>query len=95
MININLQVVNPWSDKFEPLRFWHGKVSKNKAWELQTYRSNTVAELEFRFSLAREDHVGLTLGLGLFSWTVQFRFYDVRHWDYENNCWIEYEESNP
>lgn len=95
MININLQLVNPWSELFEPLRFWHGSVTKNKAWELQTYRSNTVAEFEFRFSLGREDHAGLTIGLGLFSWTAQFSLRDVRHWDYENNCWVEYEESNP
>lgn len=92
MININLQLVNPWSNRFEPVYYWGKKLTKHKALELQIYRSEAIAEFEFRLSFARQDHAGLTLGLGLFTWTAHFVFHDVRHWDYENNCWIKYDD---
>lgn len=91
MIYLNLTIRNPWSDKFEPLISYSGKISKNKAWELEVYRSDTVAEFETRVTV-REDHAGLTFGLGLFSYTLRVQIYDTRHWNYDKKVWETYEE---
>ncbi len=90
MININLTLTNPWSDRFEMVNAWGGKLFKHKAWEIEFYRSNTLAEIETRFSI-REDHAGIMLGLGLVSYTLRAQFYDTRHWNYSINRWEIYE----
>lgn len=91
MITINLSLTNPWSDRFEPTWSWGKKITKYKAVEVETYRSDTVVEFEARFKV-REDHAGLTLGLGLFSYTLRAQIYDTRHWNYEKKAWEVYEE---
>jgi hypothetical protein len=91
MIYINFTFRNPWSDQFEPMVSRGGKLSKNKAWEFELYRSDTIAEFETRLTV-REDHAGLTIGLGLFSYTLRAQFYDTRHWNYEKKVWEVYEE---
>ena len=87
MIDINLTLRNPWSDRFEHVRAWSGKLFGHKGWEIEIYRSDTVAEVEVKFTV-RQDHAGLTLGLGLFSYTLRAQVYDSRHWDYETNKFV-------
>lgn len=90
MINLNLCITNPWSDLFKHVYARTGKLSKHKAWEFEIYRSDTVAEFELRAS-TRQDHAGVTLGLGLLSWTLRAQIYDTRHWDYEAKTWVKYD----
>ena len=92
MIYLNLSLMNPWSDRFEPIWSWGRKLFEHKAVEIEYYRSNTIAEFEARLRF-REDHAGLTLGLGLFSYTLRAQFYDTRHWNYEKKAWETYEEN--
>jgi hypothetical protein len=75
-------LTNPWSDLYKPVWSWDKKLTKNKAIEVEVYRSNTVAEFEARLR-HREDHAGLTIGLGFLSYTLRVQFYDTRHWNYE------------
>jgi hypothetical protein len=35
----------------------------------------------------RQDHAGSGLEIELLGWSIDYRFYDDRHWDYKNNCW--------
>ena len=90
VIYINLTIRNPWSDRFEIVSSWGQKIFKHKAWEIEIYRSDTVAELEFKITL-QEDHAGVTLGLGLISYTLRAQLYDTRHWNYATQCWEIYE----
>ena len=90
MIYFNLTVHNPWSDQFRPVVAWAGSLFKHKAWEIEIYRSDTVVEFESKFTL-REDHAGLSIGLGLFSWTLRAQIYDSRHWNYEKKEWEVYD----
>jgi hypothetical protein len=90
MIYLNLTIRNPWSDQFKHVCAKSGKINKNKTWEFEIYRSDTIAELETRFTI-REDHAGIKLGLGLFGWTVRAQTYDIRHWDYEAKQWVKYD----
>ena len=92
MIYLNFSLINPWSDRFEPVWSWGKSVSKYKAVEVEVYRSNTVAEFEARLRF-REDHAGLTIGLGFLSYTLRAQFYDTRHWNYEKKVWETYEEN--
>jgi len=86
LINLNFSITNPWSDRFTNLFARGGMVTKHKAWEFEIYRSDTVIELEFRIS-ARQNHAGVELGLGLFSWTMRVQLYDTRHWNYIKKEW--------
>ena len=90
VIYINLTIRNPWSDCFEIVGSWGQKLFKHKAWEVEIYRSDTVAELEFKIT-SQEDHAGITLGLGLISYTLRAQIYDTRHWNYAKQCWGIYE----
>ena len=92
MIYINLSLMNPWSDRFDPVWSWDTQLTKNKAVEIEVYRSNTVVEFEARLR-DREDHAGLIVGLGLLSYTLRAQFYDTRHWNYEKKAWETYEEN--
>ena len=88
MICINLTIRNPWSDCFEHVRAWSGQLSKNKHWEIECYRSATVVEVECGFTV-RTDHAGLTVGLGLLSYTFRAQVYDNRHWDQKLNAYTQ------
>ena len=90
MINFNFTLRNPWSDRFEPLVSRGGKLSKHKAWEVELYRCDSIAEIEAKFTI-REDHAGIVLGLGLFSYVIQLQWYDTRHWNYATHQWEMYE----
>ena len=92
MIYINISLMNPWSDLFKPVWSWDKKLTKNKAVEVEVYRSNTVIEFETRLR-HRVDHAGLTIGLGVLSYTLRAQFYDTRHWNYEKKAWEIYEEN--
>ena len=87
MIYINLTIRNPWSDRFEHVKAWAGQLFFNKAWEIEIYRSDTIAEFESKFTV-REDHAGIMLGLGLFSYTLRAQLYDTRHWNYAEKRWV-------
>jgi hypothetical protein len=90
VIYLNLTIRNPWSDQFELVVAQGGKITQNKVWEFEIYRSDTVAEFEARFTV-REDHAGVMLGFGLLSWTIRTQIYDTRHWDYEAKKWVHYD----
>jgi hypothetical protein len=91
MISFNFNLRNPWSERFEPVASRSGNLYKNKAWEIEIYRSDTVVEFETRLTV-RQDHAGLIIELGLFSYTIRAQVYDTRHWDYEKKAWQVYEE---
>ena len=40
----------------------------------------------------RTDHAGVHADITLFGWTFAVTFYDVRHWDYDKECWESYDE---
>jgi len=96
MIYSKFSITNPWSkDDFKNLWSWNGSVTKNKAWELEIISDRSdLLHLEFGLSF-REDHAGLRLELGLLGFVVLFKFYDCRHWDYNNNKWADpYDQRN-
>jgi hypothetical protein len=91
MLNLRLELRNPWSkDRFKNLGCLHGRVSTNKAWELEhTFYDGMLLDCEFKIT-TKEDHAGLHTMLGILGYAIHFSFYDTRHWDYENNTWMVY-----
>jgi len=76
----NSVVFNKWFNKY--LFF-------NKAFEIQLMICNTFDPIfTINFYLTRKtDHAGIGLELCLLGISFTSSIYDIRHWDYEKNCW--------
>jgi hypothetical protein len=93
MINLAFGLANPFSKRFSIVYEKSGKTwIPYKFWEFNVYKTNIIIDFRIRY-IIREDHAGLEIILGLLGWSVEYRFYDSRHWDYENNCWEVYENA--
>jgi hypothetical protein len=66
-------------------------VSKNKTIELQIDRcGNDIIGFSFSFTI-KEDHAGLMIDLSLLRYSINFQFVDNRHWNPEENRWVNYD----
>lgn len=80
---------NPFYYKstYKGLWFYHKPATKNKHIEFEIVKDNyNCFKLELEWSRDRS-HAGFSFELNLFTFSINGRFYDIRHWDYENNCW--------
>jgi hypothetical protein len=92
MINFKFEIVNPWSSRFNNIFCYAGSTPiKNKSWEVQAMRTDDIVSLDFRIT-TRCDHAGVDLWLGLASYSINFRWYDTRHWDYSHGRYCVYNE---
>lgn len=92
MIDINLEIRNPWSNRFKSLysRVYH-TVIEYKFLEFQIYRDSSI--ISFNFSLTtKQDHAGVTARFGLVGYCFDVNFYDSRHWDYTNKQYYTYDK---
>ena len=39
-----------------------------------------------------EDHGGIGFDIEVLGYMFAAKIYDIRHWDYKNHCWEEYDE---
>ena len=39
----------------------------------------------------KQDHAGFWFRFSIFGLDFSYRKYDIRHWDYDNDCWEKYE----
>jgi hypothetical protein len=92
MINFDLQILHPFSNRWESIASKHKKFGANKAWEANVYKTHCIISLSFRFT-TRTDHAGLNIQAGLFGYEFEFHFYDIRHWDEATNKWAKYDYS--
>lgn len=60
----------------------------NKYWEFNIYRSSDIIVFEIVLKY-KTDHAGFKTEFGILGYTIEFEFYDNRHWDDKNNCWEE------
>jgi len=87
MINLNFNISNPWSDRWTILWNKSKLLTQHKAIEFNGYRTSDIITLDFQFK-PTGDHAGVRVMIGLISFEVELHFYDVRHWDYETNSFI-------
>ena len=90
MIDIYLQIRNPFSNRFDSGHSWTGKLTKHKAWEIRVMKTADIVSVNLGFTV-RQDHAGIRIELGLFGNNVCFTVYDTRHWDHTTNQWCVYE----
>ncbi len=92
MINVYLNIRNPFSDRWKIIKTWAGiSPFKNKFWEVQIDKCSDIICFELRYT-TKQDHAGLFLCLALFGYEIIFNFYDNRHWDYQNDKWEDHNE---
>jgi hypothetical protein len=87
MIDLNLNISNPWCDTWTILWNKSKLLSQHKAIEFNGYRTNHIVNAEFN-AKPIGDHAGVRCMLGLFGYEMELHFYDVRHWDYETRSFI-------
>ena len=93
MIHLAFVLVNPFSERFSSVYNKTGKTwIPHRFWEFGVYKTNAIIRCILDFTI-RQDHAGFCIELDLFGWGVEFRIYDSRHWDYENDCWKVYENA--
>jgi hypothetical protein len=93
MIYLNLNIRNPWFDRFENVWNNAGSITKNKSWEIEILKTENLFRFAFHFTVM-QDHAGVQLELGVLGWEFHIGAHDNRHWDYKNKCWEEYSEPN-
>ena len=87
MIYFSLGLKNPFSNRFSVVYEKSGKTwNSHKFWDLTIFKDNSIIRFVFDFGI-RQDHAGFGFEIGLLGWGIDYRFYDHRHWDDENNCW--------
>ena len=87
-----------WPFKYDPtyqkdylLKSW--RVTKNKTLEIQFSRMGTeIIGGALRVS-TKEDHAGLVIDISLFRRSLIITFCDNRHWNYEADRYVDY--NNP
>lgn len=93
MFQLRFNIENPYWDRFESIRIWHGKTFfKHKFWECQILKSDDIFAFDLRINF-RTDHAGLDLWLGLFGYSVNCMFYDHRHWNSEEQRYFVFDET--
>lgn len=93
MIYFNVNVRNPWWNRFENLWNKSGPTPfKNKYWEAEFIKDDELFRIEFEWSI-RQDHAGVKLELGLLGYKGSFAVYDCRHWNDEEGRWYRYGEN--
>jgi hypothetical protein len=82
MIYLNLNIRNPWSDRFENV--WNNavQITKNKWCEVEVLKTENLFRFEFQYTIM-QDHAGIQLELGLLGWECHAGVHDSRHWDHE------------
>lgn len=95
MMLLHFAISNPWhKGTFKSLYHKSWLFKNSKAIELQSTHYDydfleVMANLTFR-----QDHAGLELNLCIFGYSINFRFYDTRHWNYEKGAWETYDDDN-
>lgn len=94
MIDLSFNVSHPFDIEFKNFwsKFW-ATPFKHKFIELEVHTTETLIGFNFLWTI-RRDHAGLDLQLSLFGLCIHFNFYDVRHWNYEQNRWKQYTEED-
>lgn len=90
MINFNLSIVNPFSDRFSMVSSSSKLITTNTAIEANIYRTATIIRLTLEYSI-RQDHAGLRIEFGLFGYDYELQIYDTRHWNYKKKAWEIYD----
>jgi hypothetical protein len=92
MLNLQFNLRNPFSSRWKCLYTKFGNLPiKHKHWEIQIDKCADIVGFEFRFT-TRQDHAGFYLSLSLLGYDIIFTAYDSRHWNDEQNRYVNYDD---
>jgi hypothetical protein len=96
MINFRLGIRNLWAtDEFDNLYCFTKSLTKNKHFEFEVWHeSNELLVVALSTDFGGSDHAGPHITLGLLGYSLNWKIYDSRHWDYDNNTWETYLDIN-
>jgi hypothetical protein len=87
MIYLSLSLSNPFSNRYSVVYEKIGETwNPHKFWNLYICKRSSIIGFTFDFN-TRQDHAGSGLEIELLGWSIEYRFYDNRHWDHQNGCW--------
>ena len=91
MIKIQLQIELEFiKEYFNNLFCAGGRISKNKFWEFEVlFYSKDLLTVVIDAPLKGRDHAGIDISVGILGLVLNFKIYDNRHWDDENDNWKE------
>lgn len=79
MIYIGINIINPYSNRFDTIMTKFHSVTQNKSIEYGFYKTNVLLEASLNITAAIQEHKGFSIGLGLAGYSFDFTFYDNRH----------------
>jgi len=91
ILKLHFELTNPFDrwDYFKNLGCLHGDMGMYKAWELEhTYYSPLLLDCELGLT-HKQDRPGFEISIGILGYSIHFRIYDTRQWDYDKNEYIE------
>lgn len=91
MMNLSFSLSNPFSRLYRSKTLYTTMLTEFKCLEIEYSRDNTIIDFWFRWTF-RQSHAGLMIGGGLLSFSLYVTLEDIRHWNYDNNCWEKYED---
>jgi len=89
MISLSFNLSNPWSSRWTNV--WsktYDTPFEHKFLELEVIKDSSIVSLMFRLT-TNQSHGGLFIEVGLVGYSVNFNFYDNRHWSYEFNRYFQ------
>jgi len=90
MIYLSFSLANPFLHRFTVVYETSGKTwMPHKFQDFTICKNSSIIGFTFDFTM-RQDHAGFGFEFELFGWNIDYRFYDSRHWDNKNNCWVNY-----
>lgn len=92
MLRFSFAVKNPWAKDVHCKVFERsGVLYGNKHFETEHYYSNyNLFYFLLDLSWRGEDHAGPEVELTLFGFSMRYKIYDARHWDYSMGTWVSY-----
>jgi hypothetical protein len=95
MIHFQFSVkpLNP-SNLFISFYNYDYKLTTNKRFEADfAYDAYHNFFLSISTDFRGKDHAGPRIEIGLFGYNSSFAIYDIRHWDYKNNTWKNFQKN--
>ena len=94
MLRIDLHITNPWhTNNFKNIYCKSGLFLKNKAYEFEIIKHNyDFLTIHLSTEVSGSDHAGPRIELAVLGYSVSFKIYDTRHWNYDKNDWEIYSE---
>lgn len=91
MLKFSITIKNPYAKDVNCKVYeCYKHLSKNKGFEAEHYYSNYyILYFSLDLSWRGEDHAGPEVEISLLGYSVRYKIYDYRHWDYVMGDWTK------